>query len=155
MPGPTIDVGTPGFSIDITCAEAKFNGQSLSTGIESMEVNIKQDEEKTWFQGDQDPAERNAGQTDYDLSGVLGTRQFFLFMLAVAGGDFRTLRNMEFELTLLGTPKNDTKIYEFQLHRFRFLNHGFNLDKSPSKDKFTASCMGLDMSIVQTGQINA
>ena len=32
----TIDVGTPGFSIDITCAEVKFNGQTLSTGIEKI-----------------------------------------------------------------------------------------------------------------------
>jgi len=143
-----IDVGTPGFSIDITCAEVKFNGQTLSTGIESMEINIKQEEERTHFQGEQEPAERAAGQTDYECSGVLGTRQFFLFVAAVADGDFHALKNMEFELTLLGRPKNDTKIYEFQMHKFRFLNHGFNLDKSPSKDKFTGSWLKYEQSIV-------
>lgn len=146
----TIDVGTPGFSIDITCAEIKFNGQTLSTGIESMEINIKQEEELTHFQGEEDPQERAAGQTSYEGSGVLGTRQFFLFMLAVTGGKFQTLRDQIFEMTILGRPKNDTKIYEFQMHQFRFLNHGINLDKSPSKDKFTCSWLGLDMAIVNT-----
>lgn len=146
----TIDVGTPGFSIDITCAEIKFNGQTLSTGVESMEINIKQEEETTHFQGDEDPQERSAGQTSYEGSGVLGTRQFFLFMQAVSGGDFKTLRDQIFEMTILGRPKNDTKIYEFQMHQFRFLNHGINLDKSPSKDKFTASWLGMDMTIVNT-----
>lgn len=145
-----IDVGTPGFSIDITCAEIKFQGQTLSTGIESMEINVKQEEEKTWFQGEQNPQERNAGQTDYDGSGVFGTRQFFLFVQQAAAGDIETFKNQEFELTLLGRPKNDNKIYEFQLHRFRFLNLGINLDKSPSKNKFTASWMGMDMTIVTT-----
>lgn len=150
-----IDVGTPGFSIDITSSEFKFNGQTLSTGIESMEVNWKQDEEQTHFQGDEEPAERNAGQRSYEGSGVLGTRQFFLFMQAMAQGedgtiDFRAFQDMEFELTLHARPKNDNKIYEFQLHRFRFLNGAINLDKSASKNKFTASWIGMEMKLVTT-----
>lgn len=150
-----IDVGTPGFSIDITASEFKFDGNTLSTGIESLEINAKQEEEMTWFQGDEEAQERNAGQRSYEGSGVLGTRQFMLFMQAVSANsngeiDYAAFKDKEFELTLFGAPKNDNKLYEFQLHKFRLLNDAINFDKSASKNKFTCSWTRMDMRIVTT-----
>lgn len=141
-----IDVGTTGQAIDVTVSEFQFDGETLSSGIESMEISCNQEEEMTHFQGFQDPQERNRGQRTYEASGVMGTRQFVL--LAARMGGWSALKNKEFTLVLNATPENDPNLYSFTLYRFRFLKDSFNFDKSAAKNKFSASFMSFTQEAV-------
>jgi hypothetical protein len=143
-----IDVGTPGFSIDITACEIKIDGQTLSAAMESMEPSIKQEEELTWLHGLQEPQERSAGQRSYECQAVMPTRQFLLLVEALAAGNFDDFQNLELSMTIHGRPRNDDKMYEFQLNKFRFLDHGFNLDKSASKNKMRCSYLSYSSAVI-------
>ena len=133
----SIDVGTTGQSVDITVSEFQFDGETLSTGIESMEYTCNQEEDVTHFQGEQDPQERNRGQRTYESSGVIGTRQWVL--LSKRFGGWSNLKNKEFTLVVNATPENDPNLYSFTFYKFRFLKDAVNLDKMSSKNKFSAS----------------
>lgn len=144
-----IDVGTTGQAIDITVSEFKFDGETLSTGLESMEWTCNQDEEVTHFQGKQDPQERNRGQRTYEASGVIGARQWVL--LCERFGGWSNLKNKEFTLVVNAIPENDPNLYSFTFKRFRFLKDSINADKSSGKNKFSASFLGYDQKSVVRG----
>jgi hypothetical protein len=142
----SIDVGTTGQAIDITVSEFQLDGETLSTGIESMEFTCNQEEDVTHFQGIQDPQERNRGQRTYEASGVIGTRQWVL--LCQRFGGWSNLKNKEFTHVVNATPESDPNLYSFTFFKFRFLKDAVNLDKMSSKNKFSASFLSYNQEAV-------
>lgn len=143
-----IDVGTPGYAIDITAAEFLFDGEKLSAAIESCKPTTKQEEEMVYFQGEEDPQERTKGQRSHECAMVWGTRQFMLFCEYFGGRD--AVSNREFTLTLLGRPENDDKIYQFTMYGFRILGDDANFDKSASKNNIPCSFLKREWKVVRT-----
>jgi len=142
----SIDVGTTGQAIDITVSEFQLDGETLSTGIESMEFTCNQEEDVTHFQGIQDPQERNRGQRTYEASGVIGARQWVL--LSQRFGGWSNLKNKEFTLVVNATPENDPNLYSFTFYKFRFLKDAVNFDKMSGKNKFSASFLSYNQEAV-------
>jgi hypothetical protein len=140
-----IDVGTPGFAIDITAADFLFDGQSLSAAIESMEWSTKTEEELVHYQGEEDPVDRTKGQRTHEANLAWGTRQYLLFC-AYFGGE-AGIKGKEFTLEVQGRPENDPNLYGFTFYRFRLLDDGMNFDKSASKNKVRASFMKREIEV--------
>jgi hypothetical protein len=132
-----IDVASPGYAIDITSAEFRFDGDRLSAAVESLDYNMKTDEEIVHLQGLQDPQERTAGQRMYDGNITWATRQWLRF--ADLNGGLDEVTNKVFTLTVIASPKNDPAVYEFTFYDFRMHSDGGNIDKSASKTKVACS----------------
>ena len=142
----SIDVGTPGFGIDITAAELQFDGDTLSAAVSTMEWSAKTEEEIVHFQGLQDPQERTAGQRSYEATITWGTRQYVLFCERQGGWD--QVKNQEFTLVVNASPKNDSKLYSFTFNKLRLHSDSINLDKSASMNKISASFLSYDQESV-------
>lgn len=135
-----IDVGTPGFAIDITSASFKFDGAPLSAAIVEMEWNCKTSEEVLHFQGLQDPQERSAGQREYDASITWGARQYALFLGKQGGID--VVRNREYTLVVQCIPNNDGRVYTHVFTKLRLHSDSHSLNKSAGVVKISCSFLG-------------
>lgn len=146
----SIDVGTPGFGLDITSAEMQFDGDTLSAAISTMEWSTKTDEELVHFQGLEDPQERTAGQRSHEASLTWGTRQYVLFCEKMGG--WNAVKDREFTLVVNASPKNDPKLYSFTFNKIRLHSDSVNLDKSASMNKISASFLSFEQeSVVRNG----
>lgn len=141
-----IDVGSPGFAIDITSAELQFDGDTLSAAVSTMEWSCKTEEEVIHYQGLQDPQERTAGQRTYEASLTWGTRQYVLFCEREGGWD--AVKNRAYTLVVNASPKNDPKLYSFTFRQLRLHSDSMNLDKSASMNKISASFLSYDQKSV-------
>lgn len=141
-----IDVGSPGYGIDITTAEFQIDGDTLSAALKSMEFSAKTDEEIIHLQGLQDPSERTPGQTTYEGSVTWATRQFLLFCARYGG--WKVVRNKEFTLVVNATPQNDTRFYEFKFLKFRMKDFSSGFDKGASEMKISCSFLDYDQAPV-------
>lgn len=138
----SIDVGTPGYAIDITAAEFQFNGQTLSAAIVEMEWNTKTEEELVHFQGLQDPQERTKGQRSHDGTCTWGARQWALFCQTFGGRD--AVLNREFTLVANCEPENDPLLYTYTFKKFRMHSDSGNLNKSAGMTKVTFSYLSFE-----------
>lgn len=140
-----IDVGTAGYAIDITAAEFKFSGQSISAAITEMEWNTKTEEELVHFQGLQDPQERTKGQRSHDGTCSWGARQWALFCQTFGGRN--AVLNREFNLVVNCKPENDNKLYTYTFNKFRTHSDSGNLNKSAGMTKVTFSFLSFDLDV--------
>lgn len=145
-----LDIATPGYSIDITSAEFRFDGDKISAAVESMTRNTKTDEELTHLQGLQDPQERTAGQRTHDGDMTWATRQWLLFCALVGGadGENAVLNKVFGSLTVITSPLNNDKVYQFTYKQFRMHSVSDNLDKSAGKTKVTCSWLSQEKKVV-------
>lgn len=138
----SIDVGTPGYAIDITAAEFQFNGQTLSAAIVEMEWNTKTEEELVHYQGLQDPQERTKGQRSHDGTCTWGARQWALFCQTFGGRD--AVLNREFTLVVNCEPESDPLLYTYTFNKFRMHSDAGNLNKSAGMTKVTFSYLSFE-----------
>ena len=148
-----IDVGSPGFGIDITAARFSFDGETLSAACKEMDYSSKTDEEIIHLQGEQDPAERTAGQTSYEGSITWATRQWLRFC-ARFGGE-AVVRNKEFTLVVNGSPQNDPAEYEFTFYKFRMHSFAGNFSKSAAETKVSCSFLKFEQEVIQDSDAQA
>lgn len=146
-----IDVGTPGFAIDITASSFKFDGDALSAALTEMEWNCKTSEEVLHFQGLQDPQERSAGQREYDASVTWGARQYALFVDKQGGWD--AVNNREYTLVVQAQPRNDPHLYTYTFNKFRMHSDSNSLNKSAGVVKISCSFLSYDVTPTDTGVI--
>lgn len=132
----------PGNSVDVTVSEILINGDTLPAAVEEWEWSTKTEEELTYFQGIKKPVERTGGQLSYEVNLTWGGRQWELFKQLFGGWD--AVNDLEFQLTIICRPKNDSKFYEFRISRLRFLDEGGKIGKEAFKQPIRCSCMSID-----------
>lgn len=136
-----LDIATPGYSIDITAAEFRFDGDKISAAVEMMNYNTKTDEEIVHLQGLADPQERTRGQRSHDGDMTWASRQWAIFCELVGGqaGEEAVLDKVFGSLTVIAAPENNDSVYQYTFKGFRMHSVSGNLDKSAGKTKVTCS----------------
>ncbi len=140
-----IDVGTPGYAIDITVASFKFDGETLSAAITEADWNSKTSEEILHMQGVQDPIERTKGQRDHSGTMSWGARQYALFCRQAGGWD--AVKNKEFSLVLQCEPDNDPHIYTHTFTKLRLHSDSNAVNKSAGVAKIEFSFLEYDLEV--------
>ena len=138
----------PGQSVDVTVSEILFDGQTLPAAVEEWDWSRKTEEEITYFQGSDLPVERTRGQQSFEVNMTWGGRQWELFKALFGGWSGTTsqpgIAGKEFNMTINCRPKNDTKIYTFNLTRLRFLDEQGKIGKEAFKQPLRWSVMNIE-----------
>lgn len=135
-----IDVNTAGYSLDITSAQFRFDGDRLSAAVESLDHDTKTDEELVFLQGQVDASERTRGQRTHTGNITWATRQWMSFceIQGLDDGENEVL-DKEYTFICIVSPKNNDSVYQYTFEQFRMHSPSGNIDKSAGKTKIACS----------------